>query len=257
MLFVLKSMEIWRPMGASFGWGWSDMSFIIGCVVCAQKIRGRLCKSSSPWKTYCGRNLVCDQPVRGQCPYLVILFVWEFCDEMFRYSSSSSWPMDHTLDLMVCILSFLRRLWSALWIGYYSGRKTSAIQLYLADPHWQCWEHSILHEIWSCEMLSLCGKLIWRRNVVFWLQSSMFCIQKKVVQIPYVNHFVLEELVRIVLRLEQKEETWRQYVGVEGETILLIQYCFSLIRFVNLRSALVFGVRGWRMRLPVGILRKR
>ena len=24
-------------------------------------------------------------------------------------------------------------------------------------------------EIWSCEMLSLCGKLIWRRNVVFWL----------------------------------------------------------------------------------------
>ena len=29
----------------------------------------------------------------------------------------------------------LRRLWSTLWIGYYSGRKTSAIQLYLADLH--------------------------------------------------------------------------------------------------------------------------
>ena len=59
--------------------------------------------------------------------------------------------MDHTLDLMVCILLFLRclwlslwgqtlfwqRLWSTLWIGYYSGRKISAIQLYLADLHWQ------------------------------------------------------------------------------------------------------------------------
>jgi hypothetical protein len=33
-------------------------------------------------------------------------------------------------------------------------------------------------------------------------------------------------------------------VGVEGETILLTRYCFSLIRFVNLRSALEFGVRG-------------
>lgn len=30
-------------------------------------------------------------------------------------TSSSSWPMDHTLDLMVCILSFLRRLWLSLW----------------------------------------------------------------------------------------------------------------------------------------------
>ena len=29
----------------------------------------------------------------------------------------------------------LRRLWSTLWISYYSGRKTSAIQLYLADLH--------------------------------------------------------------------------------------------------------------------------
>ena len=25
-------------------------------------------------------------------------------------------------------------------------------------------------EVWSCEMLSLCGKLIWKRNVVFWLR---------------------------------------------------------------------------------------
>ena len=34
-------------------------------------------------------------------------------------------------------------------------------------------------KVWSCEILSLCGKLIWRWNVVFWLRLS---IQKKVVQ---------------------------------------------------------------------------
>ena len=46
-----------------------------------------------------------------------------------------------------------------------------------------------------------------------------------------------------MLRLERKEEAWRQHVGVEGETVLLTRYCFSLSRFVNLRSALMFGVR--------------
>ena len=78
-------------------------------------------------------------------------------------TSSSSWPMDHALDLMVCFYRswddfgylyeddiVLTRLWSTLWIGYYSGRKTSAIQLYLADLHWQCrTEHSILHWSWE------------------------------------------------------------------------------------------------------------
>ena len=46
------------------------MSFIIGCIVCAQKIRGRLLQEFiASWKigrehsTYCGRNLVCDHPV--------------------------------------------------------------------------------------------------------------------------------------------------------------------------------------------------
>ena len=41
-----------------------------GCIVCAQKIRGRLLQEFiALWKTgrehstYCGRNLVCDQPV--------------------------------------------------------------------------------------------------------------------------------------------------------------------------------------------------
>ena len=47
-----------------------------------------------------------------------------------------------------------------------------------------------------------------------------------------------------MLRLERKEGASRQHVGVEGETVFLTWFCFSLIRFVNLRSALVFGVRG-------------
>ena len=87
----------------------------------------------------------------------------------------------------------LVRLWSTLWIGYYSGRKTSAIQLYLADLHWQCRiEHSILHWAWKLwDAIS-----IWKTDLEKELcVLTMFCIQKKVVQTPCVNHFVLEKLV--------------------------------------------------------------
>ena len=87
----------------------------------------------------------------------------------------------------------LTRRWSILWIGYYSGRKTSAIQLYLADLHWQCrTEYSILHWDWKLwEAISM-----WKTDLEKELcVLTMFCIQKKVVQIPCVNHFVLEKLV--------------------------------------------------------------
>ena len=120
-------------------------------------------------------------------------------------TSSSSWPMDHALGLMVCFYRswddfdylyeddiVLTRLWSTLWIGYYSGRKTSAIQLYLADLHWQCrTEHSILHwdlKLWDA--ISMWKADLEKERCVL----TMFCIQKKVVQIPCVNHFVLEKL---------------------------------------------------------------
>ena len=86
---------------------------------------------------------------------------------------------------------------STLWIGYYSGRKTSAIQLYLADLHWQCWtEHSILHWGWKLwDAISM-----WKADLEKELcVLTMFCIQKKVVQIPCVNHFVLEKLVSLWL----------------------------------------------------------
>ena len=39
-----------------------------------------------------------------------------------------------TLIISVRTTLFLRRRWSILWIGYYSGRKTSAIQLYFGWP---------------------------------------------------------------------------------------------------------------------------
>ena len=59
-----------------------------------------------------------------------------------------------------------------------------------------------------------------------------------------------------MLRLERKEEAWRQHVGVEGETAFLTRYCFSLIRFwiyaLRLCLMCVFDVRVC-LRSPVGI----
>ena len=81
------------------------------------------------------------------------------CDEMFRSCEDNtyiiiiviyrsylwSWTMPFIASKSVVVL---RRLWSSrkdnmrfcltLWISYYSGRKTTAIQLYLADLHWEC-----------------------------------------------------------------------------------------------------------------------
>ena len=46
-------------------------------------------------------------------------------------------------------------------------------------------------DVWSCEMLSLCGKLIWRWNVMFWLR---LVFRRKLHRKPFMNHFVLEKL---------------------------------------------------------------
>ena len=131
-------------------------------------------------------------------------------------TSSSSWSTDQTFDLGLWLLLLrrtltffdnfdrrlrtmrpwptlrLERLWFTLWISYYGGRKTSAIQLYLADLHWQCrTEHSILHwglKLWDA--ISMWKADLEKERCVL----TTFCIQKKVVQIPCVNHFVLEKL---------------------------------------------------------------
>ena len=46
-------------------------------------------------------------------------------------------------------------------------------------------------EVWSCEMLSLCGELIWRWNFVFRL---CFVFRRTLYRRLCMNHFVLEEL---------------------------------------------------------------
>jgi len=87
----------------------------------------------------------------GQWPYLFILFVWEFCDEMFRYCEDNTYIIVIVIyrsDIWSGIASFiasknvvvlrqlwlsrkdnivLKRLWFTLWISYYGGRKTTAI----------------------------------------------------------------------------------------------------------------------------------
>ena len=130
-----------------------------------------------------------------QWPHLGILFVWEFCDEMFRCCEDNTYIIvivTYGIIHLILWCAFYRswddfgyllwrggreghivwrRLWSTLWIGYYSGRKTSAIQLYIWLTYIDNVEQNILFyfEVGSCEMLSLCGRLIWRRNFVFWL----------------------------------------------------------------------------------------
>ena len=63
---------IWKfdTVGAPFGLRVKRHVIHHGCIVCAQKILGRLLQEFiASWKigrehsTYCGRNLVCDQPV--------------------------------------------------------------------------------------------------------------------------------------------------------------------------------------------------
>ena len=158
----------------------------------------------------------------GQWPYLFVLFVWKFCDEMFRYCEDNTYIIVIVIyrsDIWSWIMTFIasknfnilrqlwsllkdnatfayfvrpKRLWSTLWISYYGGRQTLARQLYLADLHWQCrTEHSILY--WSLKLwdaISMWEADLKKERCVL----TMFCIQKKVVQIPCVNHFVLEKL---------------------------------------------------------------
>ena len=127
-------------------------------------------------------------------------------------TSSSSWSTDHTFDLGLCLL-LLRRTTTFFDDFDHRLRTTFRTLVYIVDwlLQWSkdysdttvfgwptLWMsnrtfYSTL-KVWSCEILSLCGKLIWRWNVVFWL---LFCIQKKVVQIPCMNHFVLEKLTCI------------------------------------------------------------
>ena len=135
----------------------------------------------------------------GQWSYLSILCIWRFVwldvsvlwgqylhhrhrvlwvDALHlrgRYCCSIATLIIAGMDNIVFIL-----LYFALWISWYSGRKTTAIQLYLADLHCECrTEHSIRH--WRLKLWDVIS--MWKADLeserCVW---TMFCIQKKIVQ---------------------------------------------------------------------------
>ena len=122
-------------------------------------------------------------------------------------TSSSSWPMDHTLDLMVCILSFLRRLWLSLWgrhcfwddFGLQCGLAITVVErLQRYNCIWLTYIDNVEQNIlFYIEILKLWDAIsMWKADLEKECYvRTMFCIQKKVVQIPCVNHFVLVKLV--------------------------------------------------------------
>ena len=112
----------------------------------------------------------------GQWPHLLILFVWEFCDEMFRYCEDNTY--------IIVIVTYGSYTWSygvrfiVPWddFGLHCGLAITVVErLQRYNCIWLTYidnvEQNILFyiEVWSCEMLSLCGKLIWKWNVVFQL----------------------------------------------------------------------------------------
>ena len=148
----------------------------------------------------------------GQWSYLSILCIWSFVwwdvsvlwGQYLHHRHRVLWvDALHLRGWYCCSIATLiiacvdntifMRLYFALWIGWYSGRKTTAIQLYLADLHCGCrTEHSIRH--WRLKLWDVIS--MWKAD----LESercvrTVFCTQKKIVQISFVNHFVLERLV--------------------------------------------------------------
>ena len=125
-------------------------------------------------------------------------------------TSSSSWPMDHILDLMVCFfivpeMTLIISMRATLFWHDFDLHCGLAITVVERLQRYNCiWltyidnvEQNILFyiEIKNCEMLSLCGKLIWRKNFVFWL----YFVSRRRLYRHLVNHFVLEKLISVWL----------------------------------------------------------
>ena len=152
-------------------------------------------------------------------------------------TSSSSWHMDHTLDLMVCILSFLRRLWLSLW-----GRHCFETTLvYIVDWLLQWSKDFSDTTVFGWPTLTMSNRTFYSTlrleavrcylYVESWfgertLCSDYVCIQKKVVQIPCVNHFVLEKLVSLWLM------SWLFTFGWEPVWFENFWKCFDDFEFI-------------------------
>ena len=161
-------------------------------------------------------------------------------------TSSSSWSTDQTFDLGLC---FLLRQRMSLFFDNFDHRLQgqhcpSATLLYIVDwlVQWSKdysdttvfgWPTLRMSnrmsyfyiEVWSCEMLSLCGKLIWRWNVVFRLH---FVFRRRLYRIPYVNHFVLEKR-----RLHERYSVASWLFTFEWESVCFENFwkCFDLSEF--------------------------
>ena len=124
----------------------------------------------------------------GQWPDLLVLFVWEFV----WWDVSVSWGQylhHRNRDLQMPFIAsknvvILWRLWSSLSrttlsfsdFALHCGLAITVVErLQRYNCIWLTYidnvEQNVLFyiEVWSGEMLSLCGKLIWRWNAVFWL----------------------------------------------------------------------------------------
>ena len=133
----------------------------------------------------------------GQWPYLSILYIWRFVwwdvsvlwGQYLHHRHRVLWvDALHLRGRYCCSIATLiiadmdniafMRLYFTLWISWCSGRKTTAIQLYLADLHCECrTEHSIRH--WRLKLWDVIS--MWKAD----LESercvrTVFCIQKKV-----------------------------------------------------------------------------
>ena len=118
-----------------------------GCIVCAQRTRGRLlqefmtrwyCKRS--WKigrehsTYCGRNLVCDQPVSQYSIGLWTYHFWHQDDVI-----NQCWPV------IVVYWSVLHLILDSTWVWYslLLELKISTLvwhwDYFLCPGHWTLW----------------------------------------------------------------------------------------------------------------------
>ena len=148
----------------------------------------------------------------GQWPHWLILFVWEFCDEMFRYCEDNtyiivivtygSYPWSYGMHFIVpekTLVISMRT--TSFWedFGLHCGLAITVVErLQRYNCIWLTYidnvEQNILFyiEIWSCEMLSLCGKLIWRRNVVFRL---CFVFRRRLYRyLVWITSFLRSEL---------------------------------------------------------------
>ena len=158
----------------------------------------------------------------GQWPYLLILFVWEFggwwdvsvlwgqylhhrhrdlqiihlildCLLLLQRVSLFFDDFDYRLQGQHCPYAILPYIvdWLLQWSKDYSDTTV------FGWPTLRMWNRMSCFyiEVWSYEMLSLCGKLIWRWNVVFRL---CFVFRRRLYRIPCMNHFVLEKLTLVL-----------------------------------------------------------